>query len=324
MTVLVTGASGFVGVNLVLALVERGETVVALGVDAIPARARVAIARLPGRLIELRGDVLDPAALAAGFDAAPIDRVWHGAAITAGPERERRDARRVIEVNLLGTLAMLEASARARVRRFVYPSSSAVYGVTALEGAGVVDGDARAQPSTLYGITKTAAESLVLRASELHGLDAVAGRINAVFGPWERDTGLRDTLSPMFQMLALAREGREAVLAPGMERDWVYAPDVAAAFVRLLEAPRLAHRVYNISQGELWNARLFAEALKRAQPDFRYRVSADPAEITLDYAGPLDRPRRLISIERIAKDLGWRPAHSPAAACAELVRVGGA
>ena len=317
---LVTGASGFVGVNLVHALLARGHTVVTLGADTIPDAARDAIARFPGRLVQQQGDVLDPAAVATAFAAAPIECVWHGAAITAGPERERRDARRVIEVNLLGTLALLEASARAGVRRFVYPSSSAVYGASALEGSGPLDEEAPARPLALYGITKTAAESLVLRAREVYGLDAVAGRINAVFGPWERDTGLRDTLSPMLQMLRSADERREAVLAPGMERDWVYAPDVAEAFVRLLDAPRLAHRVYNISQGTLWNASLFAEALARARAEFRYRISSDPREITIDYAGPLDRPRRVISIERIAADLGWRPEYSAERACAELAQ----
>jgi nucleoside-diphosphate-sugar epimerase len=320
MSVLVTGASGFVGVNLVRALLERGENVVSLGIDQIPAPAHASFEALPGTLIEVSGDVLDPAALRAVFAAAPIERVWHGAAITAGPERERRDARRVIEVNLLGTLAMLDASAAAGVRRFVYPSSSSVYGATALDGTGPIDEDARAQPLALYGISKTAAEALVLRAREVHGLDTLAGRINAVFGPWERDTGLRDTLSPMFQMLCQARDGREAVLAPGMERDWVYAPDVAVAFVCLLYAARPAHRVYNISQGELWHARVFGQALTHAQPAFRYRIAADPSEVTLDYAGPLDRPRRLISIDRITRDLGWRPSFSPEAACADLVR----
>jgi UDP-glucose 4-epimerase len=154
----------------------------------------------------------------------------------------------------------------------------------------------------------------------VYGLDTLAGRINAVFGPWERDTGLRDTLSPMFQMLRCLDQGREAVLAPGMERDWVYAPDVAEAFVRMLYAEKPAHRVYNISQGELWNARVFAEALQAAHDRFRYRFAEDPRAVTIDYATPFGTARRLLSIERITRDLGWRPSFAPGAACEDLVR----
>lgn len=308
MRVLVTGASGFVGVNLLVALVARGHEVVALSADAVPAAAGLA-----GRITELTGDVCDAAALERLMRERGVEVIWHGAAITAGPEREKREASRIVEVNLLATVRALEAAARAGVRRFVYPSSSAVYGNTALGDGGPVPEDAPLRPFNLYGITKTAAEAAVLHLAPALGLEACAGRINAVFGPWERDTGLRDTLSPHLQLYGFARDGKEAVLARGAERDWVYAPDVADAFVAMLEAKAVPPVAMNISMDRLWPLEIMARAL----PGLSWRYPDQGGQTNLRYGGPIDRPRRALPPGRIRELLGWTPAHSPESACAD-------
>jgi nucleoside-diphosphate-sugar epimerase len=312
MRVLVTGASGFVGVNLVEALLARGHEVVAYSGDPIPAGAIA-----PGsRLTERTGDVCDSAALERLMREHAVEVVWHGAAITAGPEREKREARRILEVNLLATVGALEAAARAGARRFVYPSSSAVYGIAAFEGAGPLVEDGPLRPMNLYGITKVAAEQAVLRLAPTLGVEACAGRINAVFGPWERDTGLRDSLSPHLQLAGFARGGREAVLARSAERDWVYAPDVADAFVAMLEAKTLPARPMNITMDRLWPLEIMARAL----PGLAWRYANDGEPTNLGYGGPIDRPRRPLSPAGIREMLGWSPAHTPEAACAEFAR----
>lgn len=315
MRVLVTGASGFVGVNLTGALLARGHEVHAFSGDALPAAAIASWRGLPGRLTEAIGDVCDTATLERRIREHAIEAVWHGAAITAGPEREKREARRILEVNLLATVGTLEAAARAGARRFVYPSSSAVYGRSAFEGSGPLREDAPLRPMNLYGITKVAAEQAVLRLAPALGLEACAGRINAVFGPWERDTGLRDTLSPHLQIAGFAREGREAVLARGAERDWVYAPDVADAFVAMLEAKAVPALPMNVTMDRLWPLEMMARALA-----VKWRYAAAGDETNLGYGGPIDRPRRPLSPDRIRELLGWRPAHAPEAACADYAR----
>ena len=307
MRVLVTGASGFVGVNLAEALLGRGHEVVAMSLEAYPG---------PGGVIEIRGDTTDAALVERVMREHRIEAVWHGAAITAGAEREKREASRIVEVNLLATVRAVEAAARAGVRRFVYPSSSAVYGETAFDGDGPVSEDAPLRPINLYGITKVAAEAAVLRLAPALGLEACAGRINAVFGPWEHDTGLRDTLSPHLQLAGLAREGKEAVLARGAERDWVYAPDVADAFVAMLEAKAVPPVALNISMDRLWPLEIMARAL----PGLKWRY-AEPGEASnLGYGGPIDRPRRALPPLRIQDVLGWSPAHAPGRACAAYAR----
>jgi len=288
--ILVTGASGFVGANLVEALRARNHEVIEFS-------------------LEKGGDVTDTGLLERLMREQRIEAVWHGAAITAGAEREKREASRIVEVNTLATIRALEAAARAGVRRFVYPSSTAVYGETAFLGAGSVGEDEPLRPLNLYGISKVAAEGAVLRLGPALGVEACAGRINAVFGPHERDTGLRDTLSPHLQMAAMAREGREAVLARGAERDWVYARDVAQAFVRMLEAPSVPVLAMNITQGALWPLEIMARAL----PGLRWRYG----DTNLGYGGAIDRARRPLSGKRMQDLLGWSPAHSPEAACAD-------
>ena len=289
MKVLVTGASGFVGVNLVNALRAKNHEAVEFS-------------------LEKGGDVTDTKLLEKIMREQRIEAIWHGAAITAGPEREKREAARILEVNTLASVRALEAAARAGVRRFIYPSSSAVYGETAFAGEGPVAEDEPLRPLNLYGISKVAAEGAVLRLGPALGVEVCAGRINAVFGPHERDTGLRDTLSPHLQMAAMAHEGREAVLAKGADRDWIYALDVAQAFVRMLEAPSLLPVALNITQGNLWPLEIMARAL----PGLRWRYG-EPSN--LGYGGPIDRPRRPLSRKLIEEILGWSPAHSPESAC---------
>lgn len=293
MKILVTGASGFVGVNLVRALRARHHEVIEFSIDT-------------------GGDVTDTPRLERLMREQRIEALWHGAAITAGEEREKRDASRILEVNTQAVVRALEAAARAGVRRFVYPSSSATYGAAAFEGEGPVSEDEWPRPLALYGISKLAAEAAVLRLGPLLGVEVCAGRINAVFGPFERDTGLRDTLSPHLQLVGMAKEGKEAVLARGADRDWVYAPDVADAFVAMLEAKTLPPVAMNVTAERLWPLEIMARAL----PGLKWRYG----ETNLGYGGPIDRPRRPLSGKRIKELLGWSPAHTPETACADYAR----
>ena len=302
--VLVSGASGFVGLNLVEALLGAGREVVALSLDGIPKSAAVAFSGLPGRLHDLRGDVGDAGAWDRAFAAAHTTQIWHGAAITANAAREMRDARRVLEVNLLGLQTALDAATRNGVVRFVYPSSVAAYGDAPLAAGGPIAEDEPLEPVTLYGITKATGERIVRRHAALNRLDAVSARIAAVYGPWERDTGLRDTLSPPFQLARRAGAGLATALAPAGARDWVHAFDIARAFVALLDAPAPRHFVYNLAAGEAWDLARLAERLAARFPAFRWHRAAAGEALDVEYGFALDRRRRLVASARVAAELG--------------------
>ncbi len=174
----------------------------------------------------------------------------HGAAITADADRERSEARRVVEVNVVGTQTVLDAIvAAATVRRVVYVSSGAVYGDRGF-GATPVDETTPPGPISLYAITKLAGEQLVRRHAMLHETEAVIARLSAVFGPWEQDTGVRDSISPMYLLARAKQTGAGVVSSPYALRNWLYSRDAAAALCGLAMAPRLAHDLYNVSPTE--------------------------------------------------------------------------
>lgn len=317
MSTLVTGASGFVGLNLVELLLRLNTApVVALSLDPIPALARKAFAALPGRLDMVMGDLNDPGLLRRVMSQYGVDRVFHGAALTAAGERERNQPARVIDVNLKGTLMALEAFRLSQARRFVFASSSSVYG-EAFYGAHPVDETTPIGPQSLYGITKYAAERLCLRYKTLYDRDIVCARIAALYGPWERDTGLRDTLSPPFQLAGAAVHGGGAVVAKGGARDWVYSRDAAAAVAALLFAPACREEVYNIGIAETWHLERLCAKLKQRFPAFAYRVGEN-AETTLAYNADIERPRQAMNAARVVKEFSL-PLHNVADAIDDYV-----
>jgi nucleoside-diphosphate-sugar epimerase len=317
--VLITGGAGFVGLNVTEALLARGEQVVIFGREALPEPAARAFAPLPGRLAVVEGDVRDAAALGALFAAHAIDRVLPFAAITAGPARESAEPETVLDVNVTGLIATLRAARDAGgVRRVLLPSSSAVYGESAYAVPVLDEATTPCVPISLYGVTKYAVERLGLRLAGLWGLDAVAVRIGAAFGPWERDTGLRDTLSPFLALMQAAVARGEAVLpeAPMPAYDWVYARDLAAGLLLVLDAEAPPHRVVNLGSGLDWAPRLPAlcDTLAARFRGFRWRRAAPGEAPTVR---PNDaRPRGVLAVSRAAA-FGWAARHAPEAAVAD-------
>ncbi len=317
MAILITGGTGFVALNLAEALVARGERVALFAADPPPPPARAAFERLSGRVIAELGDVRDQPALERLMQAAEIDQIVHAAAVAPGPARERRDARAVLEVNLLGTLALLQAAERHPIRRVVLLSSAAVYGVHAFR-QGALDEDTPALPDGIYGTSKFAAERVALRTKALSGLDVVVARLGPVFGPWESQGPHRDLMSAPYQALVLAIEGRPIVLPrPGL-RDWVYSRDAADGIVRLLDAHRLAHEVYHVGSGARWSVEDWCGRLARRYPGTAFGVSPDPTAATVDFGAASD-PAAL-AIDRIADELGFRPRFDLDAAFADYMR----
>jgi nucleoside-diphosphate-sugar epimerase len=317
---LVTGGAGFVGLNVTEALLARGGDVVVFGREAaLPEPAPRLFARLPGRLEVVQGDVTDPAALREVFRTRRIGAVFPFAAVTAGPEREAADPHLVLDVNLKGVVATLQAARDAgTVRRVVLPASGAVYGESAYAVPVLDEATTPAVPISLYGVTKYAVERAGLRLAGLWGLDAVVARIGATFGPWERDTGLRDTLSLHLSLAEAARRGAAVVLppAPLPAYDWVYVRDLAAGLLALLDARDPPHRVVNLGSGMDWAPHYAGclDALARAFPGFSWRHAAPGEAPTLRWNET--RPRGVMAIARAA-DFGWRPRFDPASATAD-------
>ena len=305
--VLVTGGTGFVGLNIVEALLARGDEVVVASDAELPPYARGVLGRLPGKLKDVRADVADARAVDAMFAEHRPEKVVHAAVITAGEAREFASFDRIVDVNLKGTAHVLAAAVAQSVRRLVYTSSGSAYG-RALVGGGTVTEDTPAQPDNLYSITKHASERVCARFRELRGLDVVWARLGSVFGPWERNTGVRDSLSLQFQVFRHVLAGNEVVL-PRIEarRDWVYSRDVASGILSLLDAGTLHHQLYNLSSGIDWTnyGMRWCDALRHTMPQLRSRVAEEGEAANVSFLG--HRDRAIMSIGRLSTETAFRP-----------------
>ena len=317
MAVMVTGGSGFVGLNVVEALLARGEHVVAVSREPVPSAARKAFAGLPGRLTEATLDIRETQALAALMLETATTGLFPFAAITSAADREAEAPEAVIEVNLLGFIAQLRAARAAGVRRIVAPASGAVYGDSFYDHALLDEVTTPCRPVGIYGMTKYAVDRTALRLGALWGLDIVVARISSVFGPWEHDTGLRDLLTPYWGLARAAVSGEHAVL-PEILPDyaWIYSRDLAAALLHVLDMPSPSERVFTLCSGQNWGSVMLglADRLTQDFPGFSYRQSADPAEVTVPLTET--RPRGRMDISRILAT-GWRPDFGPAEAHAD-------
>lgn len=312
--ILIFGGTGFVGINIAAALMARGHRVTLFDHASLPRAAPQVFADYGDLLSVAQGDVTEPdfvgSVVASGFDVIIL-----GAAITAGPAREAADPQSILQVNLLAQLPILMAARRSRVGRIINLSSAAAYGAAAFRHS-FLDEETACDPVSLYAITKFASEKVAARLAALWQCDIISVRLSAVFGPWERATGLRDTPSPQMQMMAALQQRREAVLSrPGI-RDWIYAPDVADAVTLLIEAPKPKHGLYNISTGREWSALQWGQCLAALHQGFVCRLAKAGEAATVDLHGDADRAP--LSVSRMEHEFGWRARFGCADSAADL------
>jgi nucleoside-diphosphate-sugar epimerase len=317
MAILVTGAAGFVALNVLEHLLTAGRHVAGLDRIPLPKRAVREFAGLPGQLTMIGGSILSDADLSRALTMMPIEAVIHCAVITAGAQREKADPESIVAVNIQGAVATLVAAGRRGVKRFVYPSSGAVYGASAAT-VDVMDEDTlRPAPVNLYGLTKFAAETILPRVAETQGVALTSARLGVVYGPWEYATGVRDTLSPMSQTLELAAAGTEAVLGHPWRGDYTLSRDIAAGLVALADLPSTPRTVYNLATGRATTAEDWCRALAPRLPGFRWRRAHERETWNVESHTGFDRGA--MSIGRIIADTSYRPGYDLESAADHLL-----
>ena len=307
MAVLITGGAGFVGLNVAEHLLDRGEDVVLFGPAPPPANARRALLAKRGKFAIAPGDVTIAADLDGVFAAHPIDRVVHGAAITADLAREKRAPRDIFHVNLIGTVETLEACLRHRVRRVVQLGTGSIFGAAGRASDILDEATSPLLPETMYGISKFAAERTGLRYRNTRELNLTVARLGMVFGRWEYDTGVRDTLSLPLQLLHVAEAGGTAVVHKAAGDDWVYASDVARGLLAMLDLPSSPEPVYHLSAGMRWSVEDWCRRMTERFPRFSVRMDDRVEDCTVGRNSAA--PRSRMSIERIRRDVGYEPAY---------------
>ena len=299
--ILLTGGAGFVGLNVAEQLLARGDEVLIYDLAPPPAAFR-------GNFKFELGDVTDRSRVEEVFSRHKPKAVVHLAAITAGLERDAREPRRIAEVNLVGTLNVLEAARQHGAPRFVHASTGALYGAAGIGVAEPLDEENhRPVPESMYGITKYAAERACLRLAPLWNLDVRIGRLATAFGRWEHATDARDRLSPPTETARIALAGGEAVFPPLGPTDYIYAPDLARALLVLLDAAAPAHRLYHLGNGAAWDLPEWCRLLAQRFPAFRWRETRERGAWNVVPLSQATRTR--FSNRRLVEDLGYAPRY---------------
>ena len=306
MRVLVTGAAGFVGLNLVRRFAAGGADVDALARAAPDAAAEAFLEGVSGRVTWRIGDVTDRQGCAAIVEATRPEAIVHAAAVTFTPDQERAQPARVFDVNAGGTLNLLEAARLHDVSTFVYVSSGGLYGAAPPTPA--MDESTPMRPVNVYAISKIASEQLCARYAEMGVLQARVGRLGTAYGPMERTTGSRSNLSAVHQVVQASETGASLrVTGADIARDFCHIDDVVEAFWLLCVTPGLREIVYNVSAPVAEPLSVALDVLVAERPGFSWRAVDDPA--SADVRQTPANARAAMDVTRLMRDTPWRPQY---------------
>jgi UDP-glucuronate 4-epimerase len=289
--ILLTGGAGFIGSHLLERLVARGDRVTVVDelndyYDPGLKRANLDLARKAGPFDFARRDICDGCA-----DLLKVDAIVHLAA-RAGVRPSLADPELYQRVNVDGTLRLLEDARRAGVRRFVFASSSSVYG----DGASVPfrEDQGPLDPVSPYGATKLIGEYYLHVYAKLHGMRTTALRFFTVYGPRQR---------PDMAIVPFARRilrGEEITLFGdgSTERDYTYIDDILQGLLAALDRDE-EFEIYNLGGSRTVRLSYLIEVLEK--------TLGKPAKIRRLAEQPGDMRRTCASIEKARTRLGYDP-----------------
>jgi len=304
MSVLVTGAAGFIGSHVAAALLERGEDVI--GVDNLNDYYSVALkearlARLTARpgFRFVKADISDREAMFEVMSpSSGIDRVVHLAA-QAGVRHSLENPYVYIQTNLMGQVVVLEAIRRLPdFKSLAYASSSSVYGGNTKLPFSVAD--RVDQPISLYAATKKADELITQSYSHLWNIPATGLRFFTVYGPWGRP----DMAAYLFADAIMAGRPIRVFNEGRMRRDFTFVDDIVQGVLGALDHPPpkgigAPHRVYNLGNHRSVELNDFIGILERELGKTAIRQ--------LEPMQPGDVPATFADIDDSRRDLGFDP-----------------
>ena len=289
---LVTGGAGFIGSHLVDALLAAGHDVRVF--DNFATGDRRNLLHVAADVDILEGDLrsFERAATA----ARGCDYVFHQAALPSVP-RSIQDPLTTSAVNTTGTLNMLLAARDAGVKRFVYASSSSVYGTNPAE---TKDETLPVAPVSPYGVSKYAAEAYCQAFYRVYGLEAVALRYFNVFGPRQNPLSEYAAVIPNFLSAALLKEKATVYGDGGQTRDFTFIENVVDGNMRAATADGAAGETFNVACGERYSILDLLAAVSE--------VTGTPVEPNHEDPRTGDIRTSLANIDKARQVLGYSPS----------------
>lgn len=292
MTILVTGAAGFIGSHLTETLLNRGETVVAIDnfndyYNPARKRANIAACRNHPNLSLYEVDIRHAEAIEEIFKRHRPRAVAHLAAY-GGVRYSIGRAKLYTDVNLVGTVNLLEAARLTGVEIFVFASTSSVYGHT--RQLPFIETDPCNLPLAPYPASKKAGEVMGYTYYNLHQLNFTALRFFSVYGP----RGRPDMMP--FMVTHRVVNGQEIKLfdAGQMKRDWTYIADIVSGIIAALHRP-LGYQIINLGRGEPVLMADFVEIIEKlvGKKAVLATPPAPPSEPKITFAS-IDKARALL------------------------------
>ncbi len=322
MTLLVTGGTGFVMSVLGRHWLDAfpDERLVVLDAAAPDAAAVRYFAPVADRLDVVVADVTRPDTWRAALGRAHITHIVHGATITplsrgtmleAKREPEADNPGRIIDVNVMGTVAVLDwARTLPELQRFIYVSSGAVYKHHGPDRPGEpLPEDGYVMPRRLYGISKLASELITERYGDLFGLSTASVRPSSVYGTMDRITSTRNFRHVPNRIAHMALEGVKRVRVNTLAAvgDYIHVEDVARAVVSLLRARALRYGAYNVAAGTTATVGDLVGWAAEKVPGFQAEITAAADADIVQDASLSDGMWGAYDISRISAETGWKP-----------------
>jgi UDP-glucose 4-epimerase len=304
--VLVTGGAGFIGSHLVDCLVGSGCSVTVLDNFSNGRRENLAGASLTGRLRVIEGDITDGPTCLRAMEG-PVDAVFHLACL--GVRHSLHDPRENHEVNATGSLQLLMAARQSGAGRFIYMSTSEVYGAAL---AFPLTEQASTWPTTVYGASKLAGEHYAAAYQRCFGMPVIRVRSFNNYGPRAHFEGDSGEVIPRFILRALAGEPPVIFGNGAHTRDFLYVKDCADALVAIAECDALIGDIVNLGYGE----EVRVDALARLILDAVGRPDLNPVFAP---ERPGDVPRLWVDPGKLRGATAFRPRTTLASGLAATV-----
>lgn len=297
MNILVTGGAGFIGSHLCEKLLGRGDTVVCLDnfntyYDPAVKRDNISGAMKHKSFICVEGDIRDKDLVRTVFSKNSIDTVVHLAA-RAGVRPSIEDPHLYQQVNVEGTVVMLDAAREYGVSRFIMASSSSVYGNN--KKVPFAETDNVDFPISPYAATKKACELLAYTYYSLYDMPVTCLRFFTVYGPRQRPD------MAIHKFVRLISSGSQVPLFGdgSTKRDYTFITDIIDGIVRSIENCR-GYEIYNLGESRTVELRYLISVIEKClgkTADIQY-LPMQPGDVTITYA----------DVHKAGKELGYKPS----------------
>jgi len=309
MTILVTGAAGFIGMHVAVRLLKRGEKVIGLDdlndyYDISLKRKRLANLFVYPSFNFVEGNIANVETISTLFEAEKPQQVVHLAA-QAGVRHSLENPALYVQSNLVGFANILEASRKNKTQHLLYASSSSVYGNN--NTYPISENDKTDNPVSWYAATKKSNELMAYSYSTLYGLPTTGLRYFTVYGPWGRPD-----MAPWIFTSAILNGKDLNIYNNGLSlRDFTYIDDVVEGTLRILDKPfdldtskknGVPHRIYNIGNHEPVDVITFLRVLEDilgAKASINY-MPIQPGDMSATYA----------DVTKLIRDIDYRPTTS--------------